>query len=166
MKCYEVFCVDNIFFKVMQIDKATIQYYSENADTLASVYENATGGVVDFFQLAYPAGSRVLDVGFGSGKNMAKLLSLGYEAYGVEPCKKFKRIAAREHPELQGRLEDGSLPELDNPFGGKFDGILCSAVLMHVSKESLFDCAFSFKRLLKEGGRLLLSVPKERTRHK
>ena len=61
-----------------------------------------------------------------------------------------------------GQTEEGSLPELDNPFGGEFDGILCSAVLMHVSRESLFDCAFSFKRLLREGGRLLLSVPKER----
>ena len=49
---------------------------------------------------------------------MAKLLSLGYEAYGVEPCKKFKRIAAREHPELRADLEEGSLPELGNPFGG------------------------------------------------
>jgi predicted SAM-dependent methyltransferase len=39
------------------------------------------------------------------------------------------------------------------------DAILCSAVLMHLPEELLFDSAFNIRRILKQGGRLLISTP-------
>jgi hypothetical protein len=51
---------------------------------------------------------------------------------------------------------------LGTPHGGNFDGILCSAVLMHLSEADLFDSAFALRGLLKKGGRLLLSLPRDR----
>lgn len=66
------------------------------------------------------------------------------------------------HPELADRMCAGSLPALGDPFGGSFDGLLCSAVLMHVADVELFDTAYVLRRLLKPHGRLLLSLPSAR----
>lgn len=41
----------------------------------------------------------------------------------------------------------------------RFDGVLCSAVLMHLPEELIFDSLYSIRRMLKENGRLLISVP-------
>ena len=91
---------------------------------------------------------------------MAVLLSLGFDAYGLEPSAAMQAEALRSYPELSGRLFPFGLAlsdELD--LGGPFDGILCSAVLMHVPEEELFSCAFTLKRLLRQGERLWNSVP-------
>lgn len=65
------------------------------------------------------------------------------------------------HPELQGRISQDGLPALSTIGDQTFDGILCSAVLMHIPEEELFDSIFSLRRILKSGGRLLVSLPIE-----
>jgi SAM-dependent methyltransferase len=67
------------------------------------------------------------------------------------------------HPELKGRVVQGLLPDLPTPFGGEFDGVLCCAVLMHIDSTELFNAALSIKRCLKVNGRLLISVPSQRS---
>jgi hypothetical protein len=52
-----------------------------------------------------------------------------------------------------------SLPLLASIPDGVYDGLLCWAVLMHVPEEHLFDTVFNLRRLLKPGGRLLISTP-------
>jgi len=67
------------------------------------------------------------------------------------------------HPNLAGRVSVGQLPELQEKPDADFDAVLCSAVLMHVPEEQLFDAAFGIRRVLKPNGRLLLSLPVEST---
>ena len=52
-----------------------------------------------------------------------------------------------------------TLPELATIADKYYDGLLCSAVLMHLPEEELFDASFAIRRVLKEHGRLLLSIP-------
>lgn len=66
------------------------------------------------------------------------------------------------YPELSGRLERGALPDLGKPFGGQFDGVLCSAVLMHLPRHEIPDAACAIRNVLRPNGRLLLFVPAER----
>jgi SAM-dependent methyltransferase len=87
---------------------------------------------------------------------------LGFECYGVDPTPEFVAIAQRNHPELVGRIELGELPVLQTPFDGDFDGVLCSAVLMHIDIEQLPATTAAIKSCLKQGGRLLYSVPSKR----
>lgn len=119
--------------------------------------------VAPYFSVAFPAGARVLDVGAGSGRDLAALLSAGYAAWGVEPSDGLRAAASANYPELAGRVEAGALPGLGTPFGGSFDGVLCSAVLMHLSDADLFDAALALRRVLKPHGRLLISLPSART---
>jgi 2-polyprenyl-3-methyl-5-hydroxy-6-metoxy-1,4-benzoquinol methylase len=65
----------------------------------------------------------------------------------------------KESPRLRNRVSCDSLPNLSSLHNKSVDGILCSAVLMHLPKEELFDCIFNLKRILKQNGKILLSIP-------
>jgi SAM-dependent methyltransferase len=145
------------------VDPKTIAYYEAAGEKLALRYEAVESPVARFFRVAFPDGARVLDVGAGSGRDLSALSAAGYDAYGVEPSSTFRESALAAHPELKGRIVDGALPSLGTPHGGNFDGILCSAVLMHLTEADLFDAAFTLRSLLKKGGRLLLSLLRRRS---
>lgn len=145
------------------MDPKTLAYYEASGEQLALRYEAVASPVSRFFRVAFPDGARILDVGAGSGRDLAALTAAGYDAFGVEPSSTFREAAFAAHPELAGRIMEGALPNVGTPHGGNFDGILCSAVLMHLADADLFDAAFALRALLKKGGRLLLSLPKNRT---
>lgn len=145
------------------MDEATARYYAENAADIAARYEAVLSPVARYFPVAFASGGRVLDIGAGSGRDLAALLDSGYDAYGVEPSEGLRSLAYARHPALRERISAGGLPAIGEPFAGAFDGILCSAVLMHVPESDLFDTAFALRRLLKHHGRLLVSLPLTRT---
>ena len=144
------------------VDPQTLDFYERNAAQLAVRYESVGSPVAAQFAVAFAAGARVLDVGAGTGRDLAALLAAGHDAYGVEPSPALRAAALAAHPEVDGRLAGGSLPGLGQPFGGGFDGILCCAVLMHLPDAELFDAVLALRALLKPHGRLLLSLPSAR----
>ena len=144
------------------MDKATINYYSENAQTVAERYESVVSSLSKSFGEAFQPKSKLLDIGCGSGRDLALLATLGHECFGVDATPEFVDLSQSLHPELIGRVQHASLPDLVPPFGGDFDGVLCSAVLMHIPESELVPAAVSIKRCLKRHGRLLYSVPSKR----
>lgn len=144
------------------MDHSTVNYYSQNAQQVADRYEAVVSSLSEHFLVAFKPNSKVLDIGCGSGRDLAVLHKLGHDCYGIDPTPEFVEIAQRVHPELSTRIVQGSLPQMTPPFGGEFDGLLCSAVLMHLNVEQLHLAASSIKSCLKIGGRLLYSVPSKR----
>lgn len=144
------------------MDTATVSYYSKNAQTVAERYESVVSSLSYFFNDAFRPNSKLLDVGCGSGRDLALLASLGHECFGVDATPEFVTISQHLHPELYGRVSHDALPLVAPPFGGGFDGILCSAVLMHISEDELELAAKSMKECLNRQGRLLYSVPSKR----
>ena len=96
------------------------------------------------------ADGRVLDAGCGGGRDLALLLDLGFDGFGTDPSAGMREAAARAYPQLAGRIHDFGLP-LPEPaaLGGLFDGIVCSAVLMHVPAEELSAALASLRRALR-----------------
>jgi len=141
------------------VDADTFDFYARNASDVVSRYEAADSPVRSYLSLSFAAGSRLLDVGCGSGRDLTLLLREGYEAFGVEPVDAMRLEAIRRHPELAGRISAAALPNIQLPPGGQFDGVLCSAVLMHVPEPDLFDTAFNLRSLIRTHGRMLLSLP-------
>lgn len=150
MKAYSGLAID--YNCIM--DQQTAEFYSKNAGDLVTRYDSVSSVVADYFTLSFAPGSKVLDVGCGSGRDLADLLSKGYDAYGVEPCSEMTELITSIPRE---RICTAALPKLEIPWNA-FDGLLCSAVLMHVPQEELFDAAYALKRLLRENGRLLISI--------
>lgn len=144
------------------MDHKTVNYYSLNAQQVAVRYEAVISSLSEHFRLAFKPNSKVLDIGCGSGRDLAVLYKLGHDCYGIDPTSEFIEIAQRVHPELSERITQGGLPEMEPPFGGEFDGVLCSAVLMHIDVDHLNLAASCIKSCLKVSGRLLYSVPSKR----
>jgi len=139
------------------MDFHTQKFYSENAAVLAERYDSCSGGISERFAEAFPPGARILDVGCGSGRDLRALREMGLDAYCVDPCGQFVDMINSQHRDNIATTD--SLPELKTVPDNAYDGVLCSAVLMHLPEEELFDAGFAIRRVLKEHGRLLLSIP-------
>jgi len=110
---------------------------------------------------AYP-GARILDLGFGDGRNMPLLHDLGFEIYGVEIAEDICRLT-RSRMERLGvpvQLATGSNSHI--PFGdAAFDILLACHSCYYVSPgESFVDNLREITRVLRPGGRFIFSLPK------
>jgi SAM-dependent methyltransferase/SOS-response transcriptional repressor LexA len=147
------------------MDSKTIDYYRNNADVLVARYQSAEDGLSKFFDEAFYGCSKIMDVGCGSGRDLHALLNKGFDAYGVDACSEMleqaKNFSADAHT-IAGRVAQDVLPGLMTLADGTYDGVLCSAVLMHVPDNLLFDSVYNLRRILKPGGRLLVSIPENR----
>lgn len=145
------------------MDSRTAEYYTSRVKDATELYNSAnTGGAGRYFASSFPAGSSVLDIGCGSGRDMALLKSQGYDVYGIDQSPEMAAGAAGSYPELKDRVKTASLPAEGRYFNMTFDCILCSAVLMHITYDRIFDAAFTIRNNLKENGRLLISIPVQR----
>ncbi len=147
------------------MDPTTLDYYDRCAAAAAAKYRAVDQSAWRQQILeAFSKGGRVLDVGTGSGRDLALLLEMGFDGYGAEPVEAMRAEAIKTFPQLAGRIFNPGLPWADDAdFGGLFDGVVCSAVLMHVPGAEMFNAAYSLKRVLREKGRLWISVPASRT---
>lgn len=111
------------------------------------------------FVAAFEAGARVLDVGCGTGRDVVSLLNMGFDAYGIEPNHAMRSRALARDARLAGRIGPAALPDIGQPFGGRFDAIVCSAVLMHLDAGALPAALASLDAALAPRARVLLGVP-------
>jgi SAM-dependent methyltransferase len=97
---------------------------------------------------------RVLDIGCGSGWMAERLQRQGAEAYGVDTSEAAIALAGRKVE--ASRLRRGTLAEAGFETGF-FDAAVAVHVLEHVEEPAAF--AREARRILKEGGTLLLRIP-------
>ena len=101
-----------------------------------------------------PSGSRVLDVGCGTGWVAKELKdNKGCEVIGVEPNESRAEVARSHGIQVHvGYLEDLRIEEVD-----RFDIVLFGDVLEHLSDPLSILC--DAKRYLRPGGSVVVSVP-------
>jgi SAM-dependent methyltransferase/SOS-response transcriptional repressor LexA len=145
------------------MDSETSVYYSQNASKLAEEYATGAHTLEDCLTSVFARSHKILDVGCGTGRDLSFLIGKGKDACGVDPSREMLAVA---HQTLgargissEGRLFLGSLPDLRQFVQSEFDGVLCSAVMMHLPEEELFDAVYGLRRVLRPGGTLLVSVP-------
>jgi SAM-dependent methyltransferase len=107
----------------------------------------------DYLLAGVDAGERVLDVGCGEGAFTAALAGAGARPSGVEVAAEPLRRARVRHPELDFRHVGGELPFA----AGEFDVAWAGEVLEHV--QDGVGLLEEIRRVLRPGGRLLLSTP-------
>jgi SAM-dependent methyltransferase len=150
----------------IDVDKATVSYYDENAAEVSRRFESADMSRNHRCLLRHlsPRGARVLEIGCGSGRDAAFLLANGYDIRGVDASAGLIEEALKIHPELQGRLSVGSVPFPQDGalLRGTFQAVVCLAVLMHVPEADLAETVSQIDRMLEAGGTVFLSVSTER----
>ncbi|MGQ9730192.1 MAG: methyltransferase domain-containing protein [Candidatus Zipacnadales bacterium] len=100
-------------------------------------------------------GHRLVDVGSGTGEEVALYLAAGYDAIGVEPAPNMRSEALRRHPELADRILEGTGEKL--PLAsGSVDIVLSIEVLRYI--EDPLPFAREVHRVLHPGGAWVFTV--------
>ena len=66
---------------MLLMDQRTLDYYSKNAGELTQRYESASSQLANRFRSCFSPGGRVLDVGCGSGRDLAELHRQGFDVF-------------------------------------------------------------------------------------
>ncbi len=140
----------------MSIAPGTTAFYDAWA---VSGEESPRSAMSRHFESAFAPGARVLDVGCGKGRDVVALLDMGFDGWGVEPNDAMRAHALARDPRMPGRVAPAALPELGQPFGGGFDGLVCSAVLMHLAADALPASMAALAGALRPRSRLLMALP-------
>ena len=139
---------------------ATKTYYDHNAYNLISAYETANMSELHAFLLSnlIPQ-SKVLDIGFGSGRDLAFLKNHGFDIWGIDPSQKFVDHVKKRFESTSDHFFKASLPDLDLPeeLMHSFNNIVLIAVWMHLPKDLYTESIKSLCSLLKPKGRIILS---------
>ena len=131
----------------------TLAYYNQNADIFIEGTQNADMSEQYRFFLKYlTPGSKLLDLGCGSGRDSAYFSSLGFEVTAVDGSEELcKRVKANHGIEaLCINFEDIS-------FDSEFDSIWACASLLHVEKVNMPKVLSKVSAALKSGGILYAS---------
>lgn len=148
------------------MDQQTASYYAKHARRLSNAYSRVDLQYLVRISEAFGDCHRILDVGCGTGRDVLHLLQIGKDAYGAEPSAEMltEAKAGFENAKQpwQERLHHAALPKLEPFEDGSFDGVLCSAVLMHLPEEAIFDSVYGLRRVLRHKGVLVVSVPEKR----
>jgi len=126
---------------VSPMDSATADFYTRYARTLLTSPEAKRSAMLSHVERSLRPGASVLDVGVGSGRDVAAMVEVGFDAFGVEPSLDMLAFVRHAHPSLASRVVQASLPSLGRPFAERmpagFDAVICSAVLMHIEPDDL-----------------------------
>jgi len=106
-------------------------------------------------------GQRVLDLGFGDGRNVPLLSNLGMEVHGVEIAKEIcqsvtARLRAAGYDLIAKTGRNDKIPYVD----GFFDCVLACHACYYVTEDTTFaDNVSEIARVLKGNGRFVFSAP-------
>lgn len=142
----------------MFMSNETISFYDNNAREMCKLYNSLEPTLLRKIikKHFYGPPSRTLDVGCGSGRDIAWLTSIGYEnLIGVDASPNMLIEAETINP--KATFLQASLPKLESLGDSFFDNVLCSGVLHHVKLEDISESISNLLRVCKTNGVLVLS---------
>ncbi len=135
----------------MEFETINVKTIYENIATNFSDKRGTNWNWIDNFINNIPYTSYILDIGCGNGRNMKYS---NYNFYGVDNCSKFVEMAK----EISNNVYLSDMTDL--PFNDNyFDAIISIASFHHLSTiERRIQCLKEIHRVLKPGGKILLSI--------
>ena len=138
----------------------TIDFYNENSVTLVKRYDNADMSSLHQLLLKYiPKNSSILDIGFGSGRDVNFLHNQGYDVWGIDPSVKFLENIKQVFPNLIEHFYRASIPFDKNMMGinREFDAIISIAMWMHLEYAQYADAVASIVSVANNNSNIVIS---------
>lgn len=136
--------------------------YGEAAEALVEQYESVSFTDVhrDVLHLFPAQPSVILDIGAGSGRDAAALVSQGHVVVAAEPTAELRALGQNIHVGRDIEWVDDSLPEMKvlRGRGSRFDLILLTAVWMHLDELQRRLAMEAITGMLAPAGRVVLSL--------
>lgn len=130
----------------------TIDYYDNNANNLIKDYDKADMSLVHtLIEKFLKPTDKILDIGFGSGRDIRYFNSKDFEIYGIDASKKFVEIFKKSYPYLSKFVYYSVLPEINIPIRN-FDLIFSIATWMHLTQVIQENTIINIKNHLKDNG--------------
>ena len=127
---------------------STLEYYDQNAEQFFKTTADVDfTGTQDRFLRYLEPGSRILDLGCGSGRDARYFLEKGYQVDATDGSAEICRLAS-EYTGIPVRQM--LFNELDAEE--EYDGIWACASILHLSEDELRDVMHRIGTALKEGG--------------
>ena len=137
-----------------EIEK-TINYYDNNFENLVQRYEKANLDFIHkFFLDNINKSDEILELGFGSGRELNFLFNKGYKnLYGIDASSKFVNFVRNRFK--SDNFKVSVLPDIN--FNKKFDFIYSIAVFMHLPTFTYEELTKNIATRLKKNGKLFIS---------
>lgn len=150
---------DVVYFSKQEEINKNIDFYNNNIDKCVEQYESLTFDMVhgDSVKNEIKKGSRILDVGCGTGRDAFYLASNGHKVVAIDPSDEMINYSKKNNYHENIEYIKSSLPSLDN-VKGKFDFILISAVWMHLDKDTQKKSIKELKKKMKGGAKMVILV--------
>lgn len=138
----------------------TIAFYEECANSLLERYEMA--GMDDLHHLLLgeiKLGGNVVDIGFGSGRDLHFLLNQGYNVWGIDPSAPFVEHAKKRFAAISGHIICDQIPfKYDHrELHGLMDAVIIIAVWMHLDIVDYGRAVDDVVSLLKPEAKVIVS---------
>ncbi len=105
-----------------------------------------------------PSQNQLLDIGFGSGRDLQYLKDKGYDVWGIDPSINFVNYAKNRFPDIQNQFLEASLPFEGNLFKEtKFDAVISIAVWMHLYRKEYRDAVESIINVSRPNSVIIIS---------
>jgi len=143
----------------------TQKFYDDNSEKLIIQYDNAAVEHLHMlFEKYINAEDTVLDVGFGSGRDLKFIQTISPNVFGFDSCDAF--VQNMVGTELEGRVSKGKLPDINiDKFQinvDKFDIVILIAVLMHLNILEIEQSIENIKKVLTRKSIVIISYSLER----
>ena len=136
-------------------DVDTLAFYESNAESYALRTRAAPrAAAVRAFARLLPAPSRIVDLGSGSGRDLASFASLGIDAMGVDFSAALATSARRRFGVEVVVADMRALPFAD----GTFDGAWASASLLHLDERGAAEALAEAHRVLRPASPIFVSM--------
>jgi SAM-dependent methyltransferase len=128
-------------------DDQTLHFYSEFAPTYVARSADGASRHLPAFLQSLPAGSRILELGCGGGRDARAMIAAGHH---VEPTDGVPEIARQAEELLKIPVRVMRFEELD--ASEAYDAIWANAALLHVPRPALPSILAKIRAALKPGG--------------
>lgn len=138
----------------------TTNFYNTNATKLIDRYDNADMRSLHILLLKYiPKYSSVLDIGFGSGRDLQFLYENGYDIWGIDSSVKFIENAKNRFPTKLNQFFQASIPFNKEILGLKeeFDALIIIAMWMHLKHEEYENVVESIVDITSSSSLIIIS---------